>query len=107
MVLLGEMQTIVLAPAAKLLVKVEGSCAVARFDVGQPFCDDIQEGGIEANGDADNCDHDPSLGILVCDPNLVSPVKLASFVETSGLFSAGLASYTFSGGILYPVCSLL
>jgi hypothetical protein len=38
--------TVLLAPAAKVLIQVELGGAVAELDVGQPFRDDVEEASI-------------------------------------------------------------
>jgi hypothetical protein len=43
---------VILAPAAELLVKVEGCRAIACLDVGEPFSYDIQESSIKTDGSA-------------------------------------------------------
>lgn len=91
-IVFADSQTFSLAPATELLIEVEGCGAVAHLDVGQPLGDDVQERSIEANGNPNDGDHNPSLRILICSPDLLSPANLAGIVEASGLFPAGLAS---------------
>jgi hypothetical protein len=54
-VFITHFHTIVFAPAAKALVKVECCLAVPQLDIGQPFCNDIQKRRIHANRRA--CTH--------------------------------------------------
>lgn len=56
---------VVLAPAAEVLVQVEGGGAVAHLDIGQPLGDDIQEGGVHPDGCPYQGDDDPALGGIV------------------------------------------
>ncbi len=64
---------VILAPAAELLVEVEGCCTVTRLSVCEPFGYDVEERSIETDGGAYESDDDPSLGRVVGFPELVSP----------------------------------
>lgn len=97
--------TVVFAPATEVLVEVEGGCAITHLDIRQPLGDDVQEGGVEPNGGADDGDDDPSLRGLVEVICFMSPVNLAGIVQVGGVFPACLAAEALPGGILNPVCS--
>jgi hypothetical protein len=69
--------TIVLAPAAEILVQVEFGGAVAELDIGQPFRDNAKEGSVQANCGANDSDDDPALSSIVGLPYPLPPVGLA------------------------------
>jgi hypothetical protein len=99
--------TVVLAPAAEVLVQVKLGGTVAELDVGQPLGDDAEKSGIQANGSADNGDDNPALRRIVGFPDPLSPVGLAGAVETGLPFPPRLSPQLFPGSILYPVCPVL
>lgn len=100
------------APAAEALVEVEGGGAVAELDVRQPLGDDVEHGGVEANGGADQRHHDPRLAGIVGLGDLAAPLAPASAQEDAarvgrGLgqagFAAGPAPQRLARGVLHPV----
>lgn len=95
--------TIVLSPAAEVLVEVEAGCAVSELDVGEPFRDYVEEGGIQANSRAYKRDDDPSLRGIVRFPQPVSPVKAGGSVKVAGVAPAPSFPQLLSSRILYPV----
>lgn len=96
--------TIVLAPAAKVLVQVEAGGAVAKLDVGQPLGDDVEKGSVQANGGADDGHDNPALSGIIGLSYPLSPVGLAAAVET-GLPSSPprLSAQLLPRSVLYPV----
>lgn len=99
--------TIVLSPAAKVLIKVEGGSAMPHLDIREPLRHDVQEGRIQANGCADDCNDNPALRRIVRFPKAIFPAWLAVLVHARGSFPAGLSSGLFPCGILYPVCAAI
>jgi hypothetical protein len=71
-----ETRTIVLTPAAEVLVQVKGGLAVAELDVGQPLGSDVDEAGVEPDGSAYYGDDDPALCSIVGFLNPLLPVSL-------------------------------
>jgi hypothetical protein len=44
---------VILTPTAEVLVEVKRRCAVAYLHIGEPFCDDVEKCGVEADRSAD------------------------------------------------------
>lgn len=65
--------TIFLAPAAEVLVQVEGRRAMPQLDVGKPFGDDAQQSRVEPDGSTNKRDDDPALGSIIRLPKAVAP----------------------------------
>lgn len=95
--------TIILAPAAELLVEVKGRGAITRLHITQPFGNDIEKRGIESDGSTYKRDDNPTLSGVVGFPQSVSPRSLAMPIAAGRLLALRIPSYPFLGCILDPV----
>jgi hypothetical protein len=100
---LRGISTILLAPAAKVLIQVELGAAVAKLDVGQPFGDDVEKASIQPNCDANDGKDNPPLSSIVGFAYPLPPVELARAVETGLAFPPSLPAQLLPRGILDPV----
>jgi len=115
--------TVILSPAAKTLIQVEGSLAVSQLHIRKPFRYDIQKCRIHPNGSpyfhqyfspqlqlsclTYKCNHYPTLRRIVGFPKFVSPTSApASLEETRCLFPPYFAPCLLFSSILYPIYHL-
>ena len=96
--------TIVLAPAAKVLVQVEAGFAMAELDIGKPFGDDVEESSIDSDCRAYYGHNNPALSSFVRLSYPVSPVEAAGVPKPSISLSARFSAQLFSCRVLHPVC---
>lgn len=95
--------TVVLPPAAEVLVEIKSRLAVPQLDVRQPLRHYIEESSVETDGGADERHDDPALGGVVRLPKPMPPAQLSVVIEAGISSPSGLAPQLFSGCILHPV----